>query len=167
MAYYHGEGVKKNPQKAVSWLKKAAKQNLLIAQASLGYIYVTDRNFKNNLAEGIFWTKKASAYGNARAQATLGIAYLIGKGVEKNIPEGVSWIKKAARQGNYPAQSMLASCYENGIGVKQNKVLAYALYLHSSPYTEVAMEERQNLEKKLSKDEIVKARSINIEKLFE
>ena len=101
------------------------------------------------------------------AQYNLAMAYYHGEGVKKNPQKAVSWLKKAARQGNYPARSMLASCYENGIGVKQNKVLAYALYLHSSPCTEVAMEERQNLEKKPSKDEIVKARSINIEKLFE
>lgn len=46
---------------------------------------------------------------------------------------------------------MLASCYESGIGVKQNKIFAYALYLHSSPYTEVVMEARQNLEKSWAK----------------
>ena len=113
------------------------------------------------------WFAKAANQELGMAQYNLAMAYYHGEGVKKNPQKAVSWLKKAARQGNYPARSMLASCYENGIGVKQNKVLAYALYLHSSPCTEVAMEERQNLEKKPSKDEIVKARSINIEKLFE
>ena len=40
MAYLNGDGVPKNPAKAVQWLKVAERQNFAEAQYTIGFFYL-------------------------------------------------------------------------------------------------------------------------------
>ncbi len=78
LCYVYGWGVKKDPQEAATWYKKAVA----------GF-------------------RKAAEQGDAEAQFSLGTCYETGDGVEKDLKEAVKWYRKAAEQGYSGAQQAL------------------------------------------------------------
>jgi TPR repeat protein len=70
--YYDGEGVTKNYQKAVEWLRKAAGQGLDKAQNSLGYMYANGYGVTKDYQKAVEWYRKAAEQGLDKAQTNLG-----------------------------------------------------------------------------------------------
>lgn len=146
--YLKGDEVKKNPKKAVKWVRKAAEQDHAGAQYQLGVMYRDGVGVQKSESEAIKWLRLASSWGIAKAQRdldallrkqllasedeftanpelsnpdsqyTLGVMYVDGKGVEKDPSTALQWFLKAARQNHIEAQFRVGEMYKNGIGVK-------------------------------------------------
>jgi TPR repeat protein len=92
-----GNGVPKNPEKALEWMKKAAAQNHADALGGVGYFYAKGVAVPEDDEEAVKWFRKGAERGSAKAQLNLGLALANGKGVEKNESEGLRWIDCAAQ----------------------------------------------------------------------
>ena len=69
--YANGEGVPKDPAKAVELFQKAAEQGNVDAQNNLGVMYYAGEGVPRDETKAKEWFKKAAAQGNADAQANL------------------------------------------------------------------------------------------------
>ena len=69
--YYHGEGVPKDYVEAAKWYRKAAEQELAIAQFNLGWIYENGEGVPKDMAEATKWYRKAAEQGDADAKEWL------------------------------------------------------------------------------------------------
>lgn len=107
-----------NQTEAIRWLRKAAEQNHVKAQALLGASYVQGNGVAKDTAEGIQWLQKAGDAGDAQAQNALGFCYASGQGVEVNQAVALKWYAKAAEQRDPQAQFNLGDCYRLGLGVE-------------------------------------------------
>ena len=69
LMYRSGEGVDVNLEDAVTWLKKAAKQNYAEAQYELGNIYYNGvDDIPKDAEQAVFWYAKAVIQENANAK---------------------------------------------------------------------------------------------------
>ncbi|WON72889.1 caspase, EACC1-associated type [Nitrosospira sp. Is2] len=127
-SYADGEGVPKDPAKAIGWYLKAAEQNNRYAQANLGWSYAHGEGVPKDAVKAVEWYRKAADQGNANAQNSLGRMYENGEGVPKDAVKAVEWYQKAADQGNDNAQNSLGRMYENGEGVPKDAVKAVEWY---------------------------------------
>jgi TPR repeat protein len=103
-AYRLGRGVPTNLAIAQSWFERAARQNHVDAQTTLGLLL-----FQNgNQAEGLKWLKAAAERGEARALLVYGTALFNGDGVPQDPVLGYAFVSRAAAQGLAPAKDTLA-----------------------------------------------------------
>ena len=93
--------------------------------------------------------------GDASAQIKLGVLYHEGRGLTKDFVQAVFWYRKAANQGDAYAQWILANRYHRGEGVAKDDVEAYAYWNLAGVTLQEGREEVAELEKKLSRDEVV------------
>ncbi len=113
---------------AVKWYRKAAEQNLAVAQYNLGVCYEDGKGMAKNEAEAVKWYRKAAEQNDAMAQFNLGGCYFNGEAVAKDEVEAVKWCRKAAEQDFAEAQRMLGVCYAKGKGVKKDEAQAVKWY---------------------------------------
>src|SRR3954471_23540240 len=103
-AYRLGRGVPTNLAIAKSWFERAARENHVDAQTTLGLLL-----FQNgDQAEGLKWLKAAAEQGEARALLVYGTALFNGDGVTQNPVLGYAYVSRAAAQGLAPAKETLA-----------------------------------------------------------
>jgi TPR repeat protein len=115
--YTSGDGVARDPAKAVKYIRKAAEQGSARAQCMLGLIYANGNGVKPDLAESARWLHRAATQGLAEAQFDLGMCYAKGDGVGENAVLAADWYRKAAAQGLPDAIGELGNCYLEGNGV--------------------------------------------------
>ncbi|OGV66124.1 MAG: hypothetical protein A2283_15270 [Lentisphaerae bacterium RIFOXYA12_FULL_48_11] len=120
VCYYKGDGVEKDPVKALELLMKAAERGNAGAQGGLGIIYASGDGVEKNQVKAIEWYTKAAIQGNAVAQSLLAACYATGDGVAKNKAKAVEWYTKAAERGRPEAQCWLGLFYATGDGVEKN-----------------------------------------------
>ena len=106
-AYFLGEGVEHDEQKAVEWFRKSAEQGHAVAEYALGNCYFAGRGIEKDEAEAFKWFLKSAEHGYAVAQYTVGSCYLAGRGVSLNKEEAVPWLRKAAAQGEPNAKAAI------------------------------------------------------------
>ncbi len=127
--FSEGEGVGKNIEEAVKWLRKSAALGNEEAQFQLGRCYAYGNGTEQNHNLAVFWYRKAAVEKNyAPAQRNLGMCYYNGEGVGKDDKQAVDWFRKAAEQGDAPAQNSLGVCYCNGKGVGKDYKQATGWY---------------------------------------
>jgi hypothetical protein len=103
-AYRLGRGVPTNLSTAKSWFERAARQNHVDAQTTLGLLL-----FQNgDQLEGLKWLKAAAEQGEPRAMLVYGTALFNGDGVIQDPVLGYAYVSRAAAQGLAPAQETLA-----------------------------------------------------------
>ena len=86
--------------------------------------------------------------------------YSEGRGVTKDVKEAARLYRLSAEQGQKSAQKRLADLYEDGVGVLKNEVYAYMWSsISAANGNDDASSLRDRLEKKMTKEEISKARS--------
>jgi uncharacterized protein len=103
-AYRLGRGVPTNLAMAKNWFERAARQNHVDAQTTLGLLL-----FQNGeQAEGLKWLKAAAEQGEARALLVYGTALFNGDGVTQDAVLGYAYVSRAAAQGLGPARETLA-----------------------------------------------------------
>jgi cell division septation protein DedD len=103
-AYRLGRGVPTKLSIATTWFERAARQNHVDAQTTLGLLL-----FQNgDQAEGLKWLKAAAEQGEARALLVYGTALFNGDGVGQDRVLGYAYVSRAAAQGLEPAKETLA-----------------------------------------------------------
>src|SRR3982751_3361839 len=103
-AYRLGRGVPTNLSAAKTWFERAARQNHVDAQTTLGLLLFQS----GDQAEGLKWLKAAAEQGEARALLVYGTALFNGDGVTQNPVLGYAYVSRAAAQGLAPAKETLA-----------------------------------------------------------
>ena len=123
MAYYNGDGVPRDVDKAARWFRLAVKQNFSEAQYTLGVLLVEgDEGFAKNQAEGLGLLRLAAAQGHLAAKEEL---YKRGNGTTTQNP--TSSAKPLGPKGN-PWKLEEARRYYAGVGVPQDFERAFTLF---------------------------------------
>ncbi len=82
--YYHGQGVEQDYEKAMKWIRQAAKQGNPRAQYYLGENHLKGLVYGKNFRRAVKWYRKAVDQGEADAQFALGTLYETGIVEEKD-----------------------------------------------------------------------------------
>lgn len=156
--YLIGLVVGKNDVEALKWLRKAADQNDIAAQSTLGSYYFDPSTYggsmERNYAESFKWNRRAAEQGAANSQYNLAMHYALGLVVEKDYTQAAKWYRKAADQGDAAGQVSLGRCYEFGEGVEKDPVEAYAWYNLAGKSHDGFAKIRDKLERRMSSQEI-------------
>ena len=123
-----GYSVKSDYSNAAVWFQKAALQEDVDAQLSLGMCYLDGYGVRKNRAEAAKWFLKAALRGNVTAQNSLGVLYSDGDGVPLDMSQALKWWHEAAVGGNHDALYNIGEHYRKGVGVRRDDVEAYACY---------------------------------------
>jgi len=126
----NGDGVRKNVDEALSWLRKAfhagdvgAGQNIAITYRKIG-----------DLRTAVKWFRKSADAGDSDAVVQLGIHYYWGKGVRKNPKAAVRCFRMASKAksiceaGRDDAFFLLGVAYSEGEGVRPSIPKARGLF---------------------------------------
>ena len=97
-AYFNGDGVVANKNKAAQWYYKATMGNNAEAKAKLYSFYSKE-------------LEKYAKSGDAQAQYEVGMDYYEGNGVSKNVATAAMWFDKAKTQGHEMATNQFYSYY--------------------------------------------------------
>ena len=71
MAYFNGEGVAKDVDKAIQWFRNAAEQGHAESQCVMGMCYEEGVGVVQDTDEAIKWYRKAAAQGEVNAFQSL------------------------------------------------------------------------------------------------
>lgn len=126
--YLNGNGVAKDPAKAVFWYRKAADQGNAVAQTGLGWCYDRGAGVEKDPKKAVLWYQKAADQENPVAQSNLGRCYENGTGVERDLEKAVFWYQKSADHDYMTAQYFLGWCYAEGSGVAKDQAKAVFWY---------------------------------------
>ncbi len=93
-----GDGVERNPDQAMDWMRRTAENGDRDAQYALGLLL--DRGFgvPRGGDEAVRWFTRAANAGHVAAQTQLGVAFYEGLGVARDLSVAVQWYRQAARQ---------------------------------------------------------------------
>lgn len=114
---------RQKPDKAVPWLKKAAKDGNIGATFYLGRMMYRGTGISQDRKQGIELMAKAAEKELPGACLEMGKIYLAGDDVERDAEKGTEYLKKAAGVSS-EAGWLLAMCYLKGEGVTQDYYLA-------------------------------------------
>lgn len=113
--------VKKNPEKANSYLQPAIAKNYVPAFLVMG----DWAKSQNDFVGAELWYKKADAMKiMPQAQLGLGQLYLDKKNAAHDPKIAFEWVLKAAKNGSYEAQVLIAKLYKDGVGTTANSLAA-------------------------------------------
>lgn len=118
LCYLRGEGVEKDVEKAIHYLKLGADHGV---SACAAVLYLALKDTKAISDQELFLLARQCA-GDEMVEYIYELAfhYLDGRGVEKNEQAGISLLKKAADAGYVPAIREYGRCYLLGRGVPKN-----------------------------------------------
>lgn len=122
--YQNGEGVAKDPSKALPYLKRAADKNSIPAQRDLGLILFSAKK----IPEAASWFKKAAGNGDTTSSFYYGKMLVEGTGVKQDKKEGANYLLKAAEGGFPLAMLYVGNCYAEGNGLTRNEEQAVKWY---------------------------------------
>jgi TPR repeat protein len=125
MIYFSGIGVKKNPESAIKWCSRAARDKLPLGMFYLGMAYSIGDGVAQNDDYALRWIRAAADRQLTMAQLTLGMKLATGDGTEKNLASAVKWLEKAASQGKSPEAKLQLRRYENQLYRMRNPPAAY------------------------------------------
>ena len=78
--YVEGQGVHQDCAQAAIWFRKAADQDIAMAQGALGGLYYDGVGVTKDYVQAAIWYRKAAEHGIAYAQYSLGRLYDKGQG---------------------------------------------------------------------------------------
>jgi len=121
LAFHDAVLLKRNEPEALRLLHKAANQNFMAAQESLGIFAETGIGMpKPAPEEALAWYEKAVQQGSRDAATDIALMYSGGIGVAKDLAKAVGWFQQAAEAGDGTAEYNLALMYVRGNGVPQD-----------------------------------------------
>ena len=127
-AYYGGNGVEQDYEKAFTYWEQSATRGNMDAQFNVGYCYYYGRGTEQDYIKAAEWFAKSAEQGEQDAQYSLGLMYENGLGVQQDYIKAVKYYQDSAEQGNTFAQCNLAYCYLNGLGVQKDEKVAIHWY---------------------------------------
>lgn len=114
MMLLRGEGTPAKPQEALTWLRKAADNQMTHAQFTLGDLYERGELVPRSLEEANRWYELAAQGGHVQAQMALATNYFTGRGMPRDYAKAFEWYSRAASAGDGGAQYIVGSYYERG-----------------------------------------------------
>ena len=150
-----------NHEKAFEELLPLAEQGHGSAQSLIGVMYYNGEGVEQDFNAAMVWLTLAANQGYSLAQYNLGVMYDNGQGTDQDFSLAFKWYGHAAQQGHAVAQFNLGSMYGNGDGVDQDLNRAY-MWLHISGMhgNRQAVEQRKELEKSMTAEQIADARKM-------
>ena len=137
--------------------------DIQLRHPAIGYRELNKQNYE--LAFKAF--TKGVEFGDLDSLYQIGSAYYNGKGTNLNKVEAFKWFLKAASRGHISAQLQIAYQYSEGVGIEKDSILALAWYEIASlnkntteMYTLLAKTSSNNLQEKLSRTDIFRAKTI-------
>lgn len=112
-AYFYGEGIDKNIEKAFQYCLESANLGCDAAQFWLGKDYYISDEFKleTNLDKAKYFLTLAYNQGNAKASYFLGLMYYFGEGVSKDYFIAINYFKTAKDDEIWQACAFLGQIY--------------------------------------------------------
>ncbi len=107
-AYLNGNGVAREMDSALYWLRSAADRKNSAAMVILGVLEVQGVEVPTDSVSAVARFRGAATQGNADAEYNLGVCYRRGIGVERNDMEARRWYECAAEKGQPSAIRALA-----------------------------------------------------------
>jgi len=138
--YSSGYGIDENREKAVYWIKKAARGGDDHARFNLALINLLDKNEPGDIEKGIETLKMFAEKGKPKAAYRLAELYLNGDLVEKDIVEAEMWLIKGADKGHAKSQYSLGLLYESGLLGQKDLDKAITFYAKASAKHDLANE---------------------------
>lgn len=124
-----GLGVPVDDKETVRWYKKAAKQNYVISQNNLGYMYKAGKGVDQDITRAFYWFNKAADIGYASAQKNVGDMYRTGQGTGRDFFKAEDYYLRAANQDHSIAMNSLGVLHQQeGPGWIPNHDEAYKWY---------------------------------------
>ncbi|MFI3271043.1 MAG: trypsin-like peptidase domain-containing protein [Pseudomonadota bacterium] len=116
VSYYMGDEAPELEAEGVTWLMRSAEQNCAAGMSNLGFIYLTNDNFKN-VDQGLDLVRRAAAMDHEHASA---YAFFLLRGLALGIPydgpEGYKYAQIAADNGDPMGMALLAYALSYGDG---------------------------------------------------
>lgn len=115
-------GTKKDFDKGIYWLKRAADHLNDDAILELGKIYLHGTIKEIDVNQAAWWFEKITDFSklNSKLIDEMIYKYRYGENIEKNIDTAIYWYKKLADIGNIQAMHELSKIYRYGEGVEKN-----------------------------------------------
>ncbi|KAG0251217.1 hypothetical protein DFQ27_008916 [Actinomortierella ambigua] len=98
--HYQGAGNHQDHAVAIDWYQKAASQDYVEAQTTLGVTYFNGHGVPRDNTEAAFWLRKAATRGDVRAAAYLQSMHAQGQGVDQRDVSSTATYRKASERGN-------------------------------------------------------------------
>jgi TPR repeat protein len=136
-AYWNGDRVPFDLEKARAWLDRAASKGALDAQMFLGMAYFSGTKLPKDRQVAARYLSAAADQGFPLAQYYVGMMYRHGAGLEKSDTSALKFLTLAANSGHGPAEYDLAIMYE-GIGTSVDKKRACDLFAKASEQGHIA-----------------------------
>lgn len=108
LMFLNGEGVARDPEKAVALYRQSAEQGYTNAQHNLGYEYFAGEVIEKDYTKAMAWFRKAANQGLADSMNNIGWMYANGLGVERDAVQAESWYREAISHGDTSAPLNLA-----------------------------------------------------------
>ncbi|MCS3902970.1 TPR repeat protein [Methylohalomonas lacus] len=128
LMYDYGHGVEADPQTAIDWYTRAARQGLPVVQHDLGVKYFQGKGIERDYDQARLWWQMAANAGLADSQFNLGLMYYRGLGVAQDRERARDLFEQAAAQDHANAQYSLAVMYAFSQGVEQDYERAFKLF---------------------------------------
>ncbi len=94
--YAKGEGVARDPGRALYWFRAAAEQGESYGQFALGYVYEHGLGAAPDPVAAVRWYRDAAVQGNLAAGNNLGLMYEQGRGVAQDYVRAYAWYARAS-----------------------------------------------------------------------
>jgi TPR repeat protein len=94
--YAKGEGVARDPARALHWFRAAAEQGEPYGQFALGHVYEHGLGVAPDLRAAVRWYRAAADQGNQAARNNLGLMFEQGRGVTRDYVRAYAWYTRAA-----------------------------------------------------------------------
>ena len=121
LAYYKGDGVKRDLNKAYYYFDVARSYGDIKATFNIGLLYFNKKFKKYDPKKGFKILKKLAQNNHPKAQYYVGYSLLRGIGTTSNNKEALEWFEYSYFKNNYIESScMIALMYANGFGRFQN-----------------------------------------------
>lgn len=128
LCYIDGEGVLRDYEQALKWLRKGATGGNLEAQYQIGVIYRDGLGVMPNNKEAAYWFRKAARNGHTLGLLNIAKAFQYGRGVLPDNRVAAENYWRAAERGNAEGAYNYATMLRDGTGVAQDLPRALKYY---------------------------------------
>jgi len=138
------------------WIQKAAAQQHVGAQSTLGWLYANGFGVSQDDVEAGRWYLRAAEQGAAKDQYMVGTMFRWGRyGVEKDLTQMLYWYQQSAQQHFANAQYALGKLLMDGQEVQSDNTLAFQwLSLAAANGSEAAEEALNTLMERLPAEQL-------------
>ena len=132
LLYKYGNGVEKDIEKSLSWIKKATELGNVQCLRDMGLAYRNGSGVSKDVNEALKYYSAAAERGDRLAQNSLSWMYYTGDFLEKDLTKALEWALKAANNGSGGAMETLYRMYRDGDGVEKDESKALEWLMKAS-----------------------------------